>query len=510
VIAPPRPVIATAPLTCPTVAPPQPGGEAERHEHEHRRVAESHVGREADARLDDSREHARLELRQRALERAVVRDQGRHAVVGGAQHRPPGLQRAHPADVEVLVGRGGITEPGVVGDVDEQRRAACERELLRGVGVLVADGRREQLAAGRERRLLARARHEVGVRQVHQPQPLAHRRGHREELPEGHEASLVVPLLRRAERDHRVVESAGGPIPTEQPHDDVGPLRTSRRMQALEVVADVALERRQRGLGPDDDAGPEVRDRQLGVEIQGAIALARFPLHRLWHRTLHQRHADVRAAYLGPADAPEQRARDPDGRNGHDRGDPRRPTAEQQRDEGAGDQGHREARAVDAHERREARQRRVELRVPEREPRKTAQEPAAEPLDGHPAGRQQQQPSRRARRGAPARHGVAERRGIAAHDRDQPEHQECRDPQRRAAHEVDAVVEPVGPGQERPAGKEEAAPGGAARRGALPEQEQHRRAQEGQRHQRGRRERECERGARGRREPLPAPGEEVG
>ena len=98
--------------------------------------------------------------------------------------------------------RGRIAEPGVVGDVDEQRRSPHEPQLLGAVGVLVADRRRQRLARRAQRRRVGAARLEVRIRQVHEPQPLAHRPRHREEFAEGHQPALVVPLhgLARAPR----------------------------------------------------------------------------------------------------------------------------------------------------------------------------------------------------------------------------------------------------------------------------------------------------------------------
>ena len=185
----------------------------------------------------------------------------------------------------------------------------------------------------------------------------------------------------------------------------------------------------------------------------------------------------------------------------HGRHDARRAAPDQQRDQRACRDRGGQARGIDSAERRVPGERRVELAVAEREPREPAQEPAAQPFRQHPSRGQQDHPAQRAGAATPASHGISEQRGVAAHDRDEPQHQEQRDPDRRLPDQVDAVVQPVRAGEERAGREEEATPRGRTRTRALPEQEQHRRAQERQ-HDHARRARTRAR-ARGPRETPP-------
>ena len=65
----------------------------------------------------DDAAHVQVEPRQDA---AVAIDDCRDAVVGRADERQPLLDRAHARLVQVLTRPGGVAEPAVVGDVDQQ------------------------------------------------------------------------------------------------------------------------------------------------------------------------------------------------------------------------------------------------------------------------------------------------------------------------------------------------------------------------------------------------------
>ena len=295
-------------------------------------VAEAHVGREARARLHFAREHAGLELRQRPDQRTVVLDQRGDAVVRRAQHRAPALERTHAADVEVLVRRGRVAEPGVVGHVDEQRGLAHQPELLGTVGVFIADRRREDFARRPQRRRIGASRLEIGIRQVHEPQPFAHGLRHREEFTEGNEPSLVVPLhglVERPGRD-RVVVRARGSVAPQQPHQQRRAVLVRERGHLREVRAHVFLEGRNRGLRPHDHVHAEVRHHHVRVQLHRVLAVARFPLHRLRHGTLHQRCADRRTARHRPFDARQCGAGAPDAQDDDGSDDAVAPLAEQQ------------------------------------------------------------------------------------------------------------------------------------------------------------------------------------
>ena len=95
---------------------------------------------------------------------AVVRDHRGDAGIGRAQHRAPGLERAHGGDLVVLARGDRAAVPRVVGHVDEDRGVARGDGELAAEHVLVADVEREALAGGDERRLQRGARRLVRER----------------------------------------------------------------------------------------------------------------------------------------------------------------------------------------------------------------------------------------------------------------------------------------------------------------------------------------------------------
>ena len=89
------------------------------------------------------------------------RDDGGYAVVRRANQESRGLDGAQPGYLQMLVRRGRIPEPGIVGDVDEKRRLAQNPKLSAAEGVLVADGERELLPGGAQGGLVVSARREI-------------------------------------------------------------------------------------------------------------------------------------------------------------------------------------------------------------------------------------------------------------------------------------------------------------------------------------------------------------
>ena len=83
----------------------------------------------------------------------VGADRGGDAAVRRGEQHPPGLERSHARDLQVLARRKRIAEPRDVGDVDEQRRGGELSSDLRAEYVLVADVDCNLLARDRERRL---------------------------------------------------------------------------------------------------------------------------------------------------------------------------------------------------------------------------------------------------------------------------------------------------------------------------------------------------------------------
>jgi len=70
---------------------------------------------------------------------SLVVDNGGDAGIGGARHVAPGLQGAQAGDLQMLMRRQGVAEPGVVADVDQELR-------LRQAGAdLTAEHRSKQI-----------------------------------------------------------------------------------------------------------------------------------------------------------------------------------------------------------------------------------------------------------------------------------------------------------------------------------------------------------------------------
>src|SRR6185369_802768 len=121
--------------------------------------------RQALAAFDAAFEDAHGERRQRMRDRAAVVDDDGGAGVGRTDHRPLQLERAHPRDAQVLLDGDRLAEPADVADVGEDRRRTRlgyePRRQLLAEQVLVADVRRDALAADVERRRRERAALEV-------------------------------------------------------------------------------------------------------------------------------------------------------------------------------------------------------------------------------------------------------------------------------------------------------------------------------------------------------------
>ena len=146
----------------------------------HRPVPGTRVGREPDARLHPGAHYIRFIFRRGCDNFATRADDRGHSVVGRAHHGPPGFHGAQPADLQVLITRRRMPEPGIIGDVGQHGRGAHGRQQGRPVGIFVTDAGGNFLAARIQRSLLRRAAIEIGVRQAHEPEPVAHELRHRE------------------------------------------------------------------------------------------------------------------------------------------------------------------------------------------------------------------------------------------------------------------------------------------------------------------------------------------
>src|SRR5262249_15913039 len=111
----------------------------------HRRVAPYDVWSRTGVALSLAREDALHELRELGEDFAASVDDRGHARVGRAQHVPPGLERAHARDLQVLAGSERVAEPRDVRHVEEQRRIGKLADDLLAECILPADVRRHLL-----------------------------------------------------------------------------------------------------------------------------------------------------------------------------------------------------------------------------------------------------------------------------------------------------------------------------------------------------------------------------
>src|SRR5688572_10746685 len=448
---------------------------------EDRPVADARIGREAGARLDGVLQDAGPELRDGGDDGAVGADHPGDAVARRAHQEAPGLERTEARHLQLLVRRGGIDEPGVVRDVDEQRRSRKARELVGAVGVLVADRRCEPLAAGLEQRLVLLARGHVVVRQVLQSHPLAHCLGYREELAERHEAPLVVPAVPGAAHGiEPVADLARLHVEVEEPEHHVGSARGRLAADCLEVGDGLVREHGHCRLRPDDDLRAERLAVEVTVLLQRRRAILDEPLLILRDRTLQERDVDGLTRRTGPLAPVEQPAAQPQRAGERDRGDPAGAALEVDHDDRTGDHRDREGNEVDAADGRERREGRIALRIAELEPRESREQPAAQPLHQGPAGGDQEQRARGRRVRRDARDDVGEKRVVGALDREQRADDEEREPCRRLPEHVDGSEDPPGARAEQRGAEPEAGTRRLPRLLVLPEQEQERRPDPGE------------------------------
>ena len=229
---------------------------------------------------------------------------------------------------------------------------------------------------------------------------------HREELRERHQVALVVPAGLLSERQHRVVVARLGLLAfrAQHAHHQRRAVRTGFLVEVGDVGHQVVGEVRGRGLGPDDEARAEHLLGEGLVEFQRVVTVALEPLLVLRDGALHHRHRHRRPRGLRPQVPVEGGAGEPGEREHDARDAPLRMRAEQQRHQGAGAHEQQCAQAVHTHERRKACQPAVGLRITERQPGKSREEPAAPPFHEQPRGGQPRSASARARaRAASAR-----------------------------------------------------------------------------------------------------------
>ena len=124
----------------------------------------------------------------------LMADDRGHPIVGGPHHGPPGFHGAQPADLQMLVARGRMSEPGIIGDVGKHRRGAHGGQQGASRRHLRNRCRRRFSALplpAVPAALAPRLKSEYG--RLISLQPVANELRHGKELDERHQVVLVVP-----------------------------------------------------------------------------------------------------------------------------------------------------------------------------------------------------------------------------------------------------------------------------------------------------------------------------
>jgi hypothetical protein len=213
-------------------------------------------------------------------------------------------------DLQVLRRRQRITEPGDVGEIDQQRCGRQRSDDLLAKGVLVADVHPDALAGQAQRRLPRRASGEVGHRDVghgHEPGKTG-----RYELAERHQMNLAVVLpAGRAKAQRRIeILLAVGDSDSQQ---QVAVLAQCQFLQRVEILGgNLVEESRQGGFGQHR----ELRRVLLCQPVIGAQRIKEplgSPFHFLRHVSLQQGHRQRLARHLCPAEVTQSVAGDENG-----------------------------------------------------------------------------------------------------------------------------------------------------------------------------------------------------
>ena len=245
--------------------------------------------------------------------------------------------------------------------------------------------------------------------------------------------------------------------------DDRGPARNAKAcgQRGPIGVVEVVEQHRNDGLRADDELAARRRDLRRG-RLEPAFQVLRRELLLLRHVALQQRDRQ-RARRRRVVDPAEQRAGDQGERRART-GASHPARAPQRREaEGSGEPRDNRADAIDAERRSQPGERRVDLRVAARDPRKAGQEDAARQLGEQPdRGEEQRRAAARAR--PPARDGRHRRGEVEREKRRERQHGERGEPRRQAAVAVHADVHPPGAGAQPADAENEAERGGAPRR----------------------------------------------
>ncbi len=396
-----------------------------------------------------------LELRDAFGDLAEGVDQHGHAVVGRADHPAAGFQGTHLCHLQVLQRTDGGAEPGVV--ADRQQDVALRGQIGGELGIdhFVADIRGDPVSLGHQRALIGVATGEVGHRQVEEGDQPAQNLLQRDVFAEGHQLLLEVGALTLADHGNAVVIAllaAFIVLADRHARDQRGLPIISETAHHAEVAVDEFLEHRYRGFRPDDQIGLLRAEGHVAIKRELGVQLLRVPLQVLLDVALHGRDLQRRASRLGPCVALERRTDCP---GGDQQDDTRRQEcrtaaqASQVHQQGCG-QRQGKGHEPDTADRRQARQRAVQLAVAGVEPWEAGEEPATkgfldQPQRGEGQGIGQgrltaAQPAR------PDRRGQGEEQRHASTEADGEERGQWHGGR---AVVVDADVNPAGAGEEQ-------------------------------------------------------------
>ena len=173
-----------------------------------------------------------------------------------------------------------------------------------------------------------------------------------------------------------------------EPDGKIGSVRASQLLQRPQIVLQVQASDGHRCLRPDDEPRSPSLVRQLAVAMHGQLAIFRLPLLDPATRRLAPRRLELR---LPPAASTSWRASSAGTRNKTRRSPQRRSRAAPMATPAStrtliatATDCRRPGHPVDAEQRRPAGQGRIDQCVTQRQPGKTAQQPAAQPFQAAP------------------------------------------------------------------------------------------------------------------------------
>ena len=252
-----------------------------------RGVADREIGRRARYERDAALDQRHLELRGTLEYFAVAGDQRGDPGVGHADLGTPRFERAHSRNIQMMMRRNRVAEPGVVGDVDDEACLRKELALFARIGVLVADRHGCGMPAEHERALPGRSRCHVRGGQTHQAHPFADEVGHRKVLTERDQVAFVIDALVAPERNQAVVVLIGDRVVGQDAERQRAAARAHQLVHLREVGLDARTQRRDRHLRPDDERRIAAQ-RQVAIESLSRCEILRAPFLILIHAPLDE------------------------------------------------------------------------------------------------------------------------------------------------------------------------------------------------------------------------------